>query len=250
MPPRNGPPRSDVLAVGTAGGVTFMLQDRSGGSVALLAENTQRFLEEARKRPEIALATTAFIASVPQLFARVDRDKVLKQGVQLEAVYQTLQAFMGGSFINYFTRFGRTWQVFVQAEGEFRTRADTVGQFYVVGDSGEPVPLSALVTMEPASGPEFTVRFNQYRSAQLNVGAKPGYSSAQVMHALEEVFAQTMPREMGFDYNGMSFQEKRAQQGISPGAIFSVSRKTLSSLNWRCSQSHRRPALALASSRR
>ena len=207
-------PPPAIPGVGTSGGVTFMLEDRSGGAVEFLADNTQRFLAEARKRPEIASANTTFVADVPQVFAKVDRDKVLKQGVAIEDVYQTLQTFMGGFFVNYFNRFGRTWQVYVQAEGEFRTRADTVGQFRVLNDERDSVPLSALVSMEPASGPEFTMRFNQYRAAQINVSANPGFSSAQVMAALEEIFASTMPREMGFDYNGMSFQEKVAQEGV------------------------------------
>jgi HAE1 family hydrophobic/amphiphilic exporter-1 len=216
-------PPPAIPGVGTSGGVTFMLQDRSGGDVAFLAENTQRFMAEARKRPEIASVTTPFVADVPQLFARVDRDKTLKQGVAIESVYQTLQAFMGGYFVNYFNRFGRTWQVYVQAEGEFRTQADNVGQFRVLNSVGEDVPLSALVSMEPISGPEFTMRFNQYRASQINVSPNPGYSSAQVMRALEEVFDATMPREMGFDYNGMSFQEKVAQEGVSAGVIFALS---------------------------
>jgi HAE1 family hydrophobic/amphiphilic exporter-1 len=216
-------PPPAIPGVGTSGGVTFMLQDRSGGDVAFLAGNTQRFIAEARKRPEIASISTPFVADVPQLFADVDRDKVLKQGVAIDSVYQTLQAFMGGYFINYFNRFGRTWQVYVQAEGEFRTRADGVGQFRVLNDSGAPVPLSALVSMEPISGPEFTMRFNQYRSAQINASANPGFSSAQVMGALERVFAETMPREMGFEYNGMSFQEKVAQEGVGAGVIFALS---------------------------
>src|SRR5262245_5701444 len=216
-------PPPAIPGVGTAGGVTFMLQDRSGGSVEFLAENTQKFMAEARKRPEIASVTTPFVANVPQLFAKVDRDKVLKQGVSIESVYQTLQAFMGGYFINYFNRFGRTWQVYVQAEGGFRTRADNVGQFRVLNAQGQDVPLSALVTMEPASGPEFTMRFNQYRAAQLNVSANPGFSSAQVMAALEQVFAETMPAQMGYDYNGMSFQEKVAQQGVPASVIFGIS---------------------------
>jgi len=216
-------PPPAIPGVGTSGGVTFMLQDRSGGDIGFLSENTQKFIAEARKRPEIASVTTPFVANVPQLFAKVDRDKVLKQGVAIDGVYQTLQAFMGGYFINYFNRFGRTWQVYVQAEGEFRTRAENVGQFRVLNDAGEDVPLSALVAMEPISGPEFTMRFNQYRAAQLNVSPNPGFSSAQVMAALEQVFAETMPREMGFDYNGMSFQEKVAQEGVGAGVIFALS---------------------------
>ena len=126
---------------------------------------------------------------MPQVFARVDRDKVLKQGVNLSDVYQTLQSFMGGVMVNFFNRFGRVWQVYVQAEGEFRTQAENVGQFYVRNGDGDMVPLSALVTMETFHGPEFTMRYNEYRSAQLLVGASPGYSSGQVMKALEEVFA-------------------------------------------------------------
>jgi HAE1 family hydrophobic/amphiphilic exporter-1 len=216
-------PPPAIPGVGTAGGVTFMLEDRSGGSVEFLAENTRRFIEAARKRPEIGSISTTFVSNVPQFFAEVDRDKVLKQGARIQDVYQTLQAFMGGAFVNYFNRFGRTWQVYVQAEGEFRTRADQVGQFRVLNDRGEPVPLSALVRMRPTSGPEFTIRFNQYRAAQINVTAAPGVSSAQVMGALEAVFAETMPREMGYDYNGMSFQEKVAQEGVSQGAIFALS---------------------------
>jgi HAE1 family hydrophobic/amphiphilic exporter-1 len=216
-------PPPAIPGVGTSGGVTFMLQDRSGGDVAFLAGNTQRFLAAARQRPEVASATTTFVSNVPQLFAEVDRDKVLKQGVALKDVYQTLQAFLGGAFVNYFNRFGRTWQVYVQAEGEFRTRAETLGQFYVFNAQGDQVPLSALINVKTASGPEFTTRFNQYRSAQINVSANPGYSSAQVMGALEQVFAETMPREMGFDYNGMSFQEKVAQEGVSASVIFALS---------------------------
>jgi HAE1 family hydrophobic/amphiphilic exporter-1 len=216
-------PPPAIPGVGTAGGVTFMLQDRSGGDVGFLAENTQRFIGEARKRPEIASITTPFVANVPQLFAEVNRDKALKQGVSIDSVYQTLQAFMGGYFVNYFNRFGRTWQVYVQAEGDFRTRAENVGQFRVLNDSGGDVPLSTLVSMSPISGPEFTMRFNQYRAAQVNVSANPGYSSAQVMAALEAVFAETMPREMGFDYNGMSFQEKVAQEGVPASVIFGLS---------------------------
>jgi HAE1 family hydrophobic/amphiphilic exporter-1 len=130
---------------------------------------------------------------------------------------------MGGYFVNYFNRFGRQWQVYVQAEGEYRNKADKVGQFFVQNDKGDPVPLSAVTTIESRSGPEFTMRYNLYRSAQINATANPGYSSAQAMKALEEVFAQTMPTEMGLDYMGMSFQEKKAQEGIPLYVIFGFS---------------------------
>jgi len=148
---------------------------------------------------------------------------VERQGVNVADVYQTLQTFMGGYLVNYFNRFGRQWQVYVEAEGDYRTKAENVGQFYVRNNKGEMVPLSALTKFEARSGPEFTMRFNMYRSAQLNGNSSPGYSSAQAMKALEEVFEQTMPPEMGYDYSAMSFQEEKAQEGTPPAVIFGFS---------------------------
>src|SRR5712664_3958250 len=212
-----------IPGIGTSGGVTLMLEDRAGRDPESLAEHTTKFLAAARQRPEFALLFTTLLPSVPQLFAEVDRDKALKQGINLASVYQALQAFLGGAFVNYFNRFGRVWQVYVQAEGDFRTRAENIGQFYVRNGTGEPVPLSTLVTMRQVNGPEFTVRFNEHRAAQINGTLAPGYTSQQGMRALEEVFAQTMPREMGFDYMGMSFQEKVAAAGIPAAAVFGFS---------------------------
>ena len=212
-----------VQGIGLAGGATLVLEDRAGKPLTFLSENVNKFVEAARKRPELARVTTTFLPSVPQLFVKVDRDKVLKQGVELGQVYQTLQAFMGGYFINYFNRFGRQWQVYVQAEGEYRTKPENIREFYVLNDRGDPVPLSALTTIESRPGPEFTMRYNLYRCAQVNASGKPGYSSAEVMKALEEVFHQTMPAEMGLDYIGMSFQEKKAQEGVPAAAIFGFS---------------------------
>ena len=212
-----------IPGVGTSGGFTFILEDRSGADVKFLSENLNRFMTAARKRPEIGSISTTFLPSVPQQFVTVDRDKVIKQGVPINDVYRTIQAFMGGLFVNYFNRFGRQWQVYVEAEGEYRTRPENVGQFYVRNAAGEMVPLSALTKFDSRNGPEFTMRFNEYRSAQLNGGAAPGYSTNQAMKALEETFAQTMPAQMGFDYSGMSFQEKKAQEGVSSSVIFGFS---------------------------
>jgi hydrophobic/amphiphilic exporter-1 (mainly G- bacteria), HAE1 family len=212
-----------IPGVGTAGGFTFMLEDRSGSDVQFLAKNLGTFLDAARKRPEIASLSTTFLASVPQQFVDVDRDKVLKQGVNLSDVYKTIQAFMGGYFINYFNRFGRQWQVYIEAEGEDRARAENVGEFYVRNKNGDNVPLSTLTNVKPRLGPEFLLRFNEYRSAQINGSAAPGYSADQATAALEDVFKQTMPREMGFDYSGMSFQEQKAREGVPPSVIFGLS---------------------------
>ena len=212
-----------IPGIGTSGGVTFILQDRAGKEVAFLAENVGKFVAAARERKELAGVTPMFSPAVPQVFMDVDQDKALKQGVNLTDVYQSLQTFMGGYFVNYFNRFGRQWQVFVQAEGEFRTSVDEISQFFVKNKDGEMVPLSALTSAKSISGPEFTMRYNLYRSAQINATPAPGYSSGQAMKAMEEVFKQTMPNEMGFSYLGMSFQEKKASEGVSPMVIFAIS---------------------------
>ena len=212
-----------IPGIGASGGVTFLLQDRSGKDVAFLAENVAKFVAAAREKKELTGVTPMFSPAVPQIFLNVDRDKVLKQNIDLSAVYQTLQTFMGSYFVNYFNRFGRQWQVFVQAEGDYRTNVDQVGQFFVKNKDGAMVPLSAITNSKPISGPEFTMRYNLYRSAQINASPAPGYSSGQAMKAMEEAFKESMPNEMGFAYSGMSFQEKQASEGISPMVIFGIS---------------------------
>ena len=212
-----------IPGVGTSGGFTFVLEDRAGKDIGFLSQNLKTFLDAARKRPELAGLTTTFLPAVPQVFVKVDRDKMLKQGIDPGQVYQTLQTFMGGFFVNYFNRFGRQWQVYIEAEGEYRTDANNVGQFFVRNANNDSVPLDAISSIQQVSGPEFTLRYNEYRSAQINGAAAPGYSSLQAMSALEETFRQTMPNEMGYDYLGISFQEKKAQQGVPPAAVFGLS---------------------------
>jgi hydrophobic/amphiphilic exporter-1 (mainly G- bacteria), HAE1 family len=212
-----------IPGVGTSGGFQFVLEDRAGKDIPYLADNLNKFLAAARKRPEIGTINTTFLPSVPQRFIQVDREKALKQGVALTDVYQTIQAYMGGLFINYFNDFGRTWQVYVESEAAYRSDIDNLGQFYVRNSQGTAVPLTALANFERRSGPEFTLRYNEYRGAQINGSAAPGYSSDQATAALEEVFHQTMPSEMGFDYMGMSYQEQKARQGVSSWVIFGFS---------------------------
>jgi hydrophobic/amphiphilic exporter-1 (mainly G- bacteria), HAE1 family len=212
-----------IPGVGTSGGFTFVLEDRGGNDIPYLAANVDKFLAAARKRPEIAGISTSFLPSVPQQFVEVDRDKALKQGVAIADVYTSLQAFMGGIFVNYFNRFGRQWQVYVQADGNYRGAVQDTSQFYVRNNAGTMVPLSALTKFEPRFGPEYIMHYNEYPSAQINGNAAPGYSSDQAMAALEQVFAQTMPQDMGYDYLGMSFQQKLAEQGVSSATIFGIS---------------------------
>ncbi|MFM7215075.1 MAG: efflux RND transporter permease subunit, partial [Verrucomicrobiota bacterium] len=210
-----------IPGVGSSGGVTFILEDHTGGD--LLAPNLPKFMAAAAKRPELASVFTTALLSVPQIFVDVNRDQALQQGVELADIYTTMQCFMGGAFVNYYNQFGRQWQVYVQAEGDYRTRIENLGMFYVLNRSGNKVPLEALTWVRRIEGPEFTMRFNLHEAAQINVSPAPGVSTAQAMQALEEVFRETMPQGMGYNYMGMSYQEKKAQQGVSPMAIFGFS---------------------------
>jgi HAE1 family hydrophobic/amphiphilic exporter-1 len=215
-------PPPAIPGVGTSGGATFILEDRSGTGIEFLGKNTQIFMAEARKRPELQGVMTTALFGVPQLGVSVDNAKAMTQQIQLSNLYETIQTFMGGSLINYFNRFGLQWQVYLQADGDFRTRADNLGKFYVRNASGDMVPLSTLTTTYPQSGAEFVMRYNLFNCVQINASAAPGYSSGQAMAALEDVFHKTMPSQMGFDYSGMSYQEQRAAQGVSPSVVFGL----------------------------
>jgi len=211
-----------IPGVGTSGGATFILEDRSGGGVDFLAKNAQLFVAEARKRPELAGVMTTALFGVPQVGVKVDNAKAMTQQIQLSSLYETVQTFMGGALVNYFNRFGLQWQVYVQADGDFRNRAENVGKFYVRNAAGGMVPLSTLTTTYPRNGAEFMMRYNLFNCVQINAAAAPGYSSAQAMAALEDVFHKSMPSQMGFDYMGMSYQEQKAAQGVSAGTIFGL----------------------------
>jgi hydrophobic/amphiphilic exporter-1 (mainly G- bacteria), HAE1 family len=216
-------PPPAIPGVGTSGGFTFVLEDRSGSPIEFLAKNTEVFMAEARKRPELAGLMTTALFGVPQVGVTVDQEKVLTQQVSLANVYQTLQTFMGGSLVNYFNRFGRQWQVYVQAESNYRTSVDNLGKFYVTNATGQMVPLSTLTGNAPRSGPEFIMKYNQFQCVQINGSAAPGYSSSEAIAALQDVFKKTMPNQMGFDYLGMSYQEVKAAQGVKPIVVFGLS---------------------------
>ncbi len=217
-------PPPAIPGIGTSGGVTMILEDRSGKDDAqFLTRNIYAFLAAASKRPEIAAAIPSYLPSVPQLYADVDREKASQQQVDLSNVYSTMQTFMGGYLVNYFNRFGRQWQTYVEAEGSSRTSIENINQFYVRSANGGQVPLASLVHTRQITGPEFITRFNEYPAAQINISGKPGYSSGQVRKALEEVYAQSMPVGMGYDYSGITYQEQRAAQGVPAAAVFGLS---------------------------
>jgi HAE1 family hydrophobic/amphiphilic exporter-1 len=217
-------PPPAIPGIGTAGGVTMILQDRSGNDdPKFLANNVYAFLGAVSKRPEIAAAIPSYLPAVPQLYAEIDREKASQQQVDLSSIYTTMQTFMGGYLVNYFNRFGRQWQTYVQADGETRKNIQNIREFYVRSANGGQVPLGSLIRVTQITGPEFIQRFNEYNGAQLNITGAPGYSSGQVRAALEEVFRESMPSGMGFSYQGMSFQEQRAAEGVPASLVFGLS---------------------------
>ena len=216
-------PPPAIPGIGTSGGTTFILEDRVGTDPTFLPTNVAKFMAAIKKCPEVGSVTTTYLPSVPQVSMMIDPAMCLMLGVNLNDAYQTLQAFLGGVPINYFNRFNLQYYCYMQAEGSSRTDPKGASLFYVRNKTGEPVPLSSLLQMKPISGPEFVMRFNMFDCAQININGAPGVSTGQVMKALENTFMQTMPPGMGYDYFGMSFQEKLAAQGIPPGAIFALS---------------------------
>jgi hydrophobic/amphiphilic exporter-1 (mainly G- bacteria), HAE1 family len=215
-----GPPA--IPGLGTAGGFTFMLQDRTAGTVQQLSETLDKLNQAARKRLEVGSLVATFRPSVPQLFVEIDQDRVLKQGLQFTDVYQALQAFLGGAYVNQFNRFGRQWKVYLQAEPEYRISADKINSFYVRNSKGEMTPLASMVTVKRVSGPEYTNRFNLFRSIQINGSPAPGYSSGQAMAAMEQVAAEVLPAGMGYAWSDMSYQEKKAEGGQAIIFVMSI----------------------------
>ncbi|MDJ0928244.1 MAG: multidrug efflux RND transporter permease subunit [Gammaproteobacteria bacterium] len=213
-----GPPA--IPGLGTGSGFSIMLQDRAGNTPEYLAEQTQRFMEAATARPEIGGAITTYRATVPQIFAKVDNDKVLRLGVSPADVNTTLGSFLGGAYVNDFNRFGRLFKVYVQAEPEYRNAASDVRYFFVRGKEGGMVPLSAIVDVSWTKGPDYTNRFNLFRAAEITGQPAPGFSSAQALNALEEVARETLPSDMTYSWNAMSFQEKAAAG--SGGQVFGL----------------------------
>ncbi|MCI0523414.1 MAG: multidrug efflux RND transporter permease subunit [Bacteroidales bacterium] len=211
-----GPP--PIPGLGTGAGFSMFIQDRAGNTPEYLQEQTNAFVAAARKRPEIGRVNSTFNATSPQISLEVDRQKAMKLGVPLSTVNATLGAFLGGSYINDFNRFGRQYKVYVQADASYRVSPDDLSMVYVRNNKGEMVPVTTLVTASKVSAPEFTNRFNLYRSAELTGVPAPGFSSAQALKALEETAKEVLPQTMGYAWSNMSFQEKQAEG--SAGSIF------------------------------
>ena len=209
-----------IPGVGQASGIDFFVQDHAGKTVDYLWQNTQKFLAAAKKRPELGPMNLLFDPATPQMFAAVDKDKVFKLGIPIEDVYSALQTLLGGYYVDQFNRFGRVWKVFVEAEPQYRAKTTDVGQFYVRNKQGSMVPLSTLVDMHRVFGPEFTTRFNEYRGIEIFALPAPGYSTGQAMNAVTQVANEVLPNDMGYAWNGISYQQSVAGGGA---AVFALS---------------------------
>ncbi len=215
-----GPP--PIPGLGNGSGFTMMVQDRAGNSPEYLAAQTAKFIEVALKRPEIGSMFTTFRAAVPQRYMEINRDKVLKAGVSLNDIYTTVGAFLGGSYVNDFNRFGRLYKAYIQAEPEYRLSEEKINLFFVKNGEGVQVPLSAFVNIKDIAGPDFTNRFNLYRSIELTGEPAPGYTSVQALDALETVARESLPADMGYAWSNMSFQEKQSSGTGNMVLIFSL----------------------------
>jgi HAE1 family hydrophobic/amphiphilic exporter-1 len=211
-----GPPA--IPGLGNGSGFTIMLQDKSGNTPEYLAEESNKFIRAAMARDEIGSIFTTYSASVPQRYLDIDKDKVLKAGVSLGDLYNTLGAFLGGSYVNDFNRFGRLYKTYVQAEPEYRVKPSDLGLFFVKNNQGTSIPISTFVNVKYIAGPEFTYRYNLYRAAELTGSPAKGFSSTQALNALEEVAADVLPAGMSYEWSNMSYQEKKA--GGSGNIVF------------------------------
>ena len=211
-----------IPGLGNGSGFSIMIQDKSGNTIDYLANNTAKFIMAANKRPEIGRAYTTFQANVPQRFMDIDKEKALKLGIKLNDLYTTVGAFMGGAYVNDFTRFGRLYKSYIQAEPEYRVNESQISNFFIKNKEGHMVPLATVATIKHISGPDYTTRFNLYRSIEVTGVPGEGYTSADAMKALEEVADEVLPDDMGYAWNAMSFQEKKASGSLGMILTFSL----------------------------
>ncbi|MCU0938989.1 MAG: efflux RND transporter permease subunit, partial [Burkholderiaceae bacterium] len=203
----NPPP---IPGLGSTGGFSFKLQDRAGGSPQELARVAQEFTNAARQRPEIGSVFSKFNPTTPAIRLEIDREKAKKLGVPINDVSLALQAFLGGVNINDFSRFGRSFKVSMQAEPEFRADIKQLGLIFVRSKDGAMVPLSTLITSQSASAPTVLQRYNLYLTADIGGDAAPGFSSGQAIAAMERVARETLPAGYGYEWSGISKQEKES----------------------------------------
>jgi hydrophobe/amphiphile efflux-1 (HAE1) family protein len=204
----NMPP---ILGLGNGGGFEFFVEDKAGRDIDDLYNATQEMIVTASQRPELTRLYTPLRVTVPQVRVDLDQDKAKTRGIPLTNVYDTLQTFLGGLYVNDFNAFGRTWKVMMQSEPEFRRTPDDIKSFYVRAGDETMVPLSTLVTEGTGSGPEVVYRYNSFRAAKISGDIKPGYSSGQGNAAMEETAARVLPSGFGYEWTGTVYQQKKSE---------------------------------------
>jgi len=214
-----GPP--PIQGLGNGSGFSIMIQDKGGNSIDYLTANTMEFIRKANERPEISHAFTTFRNDVPQRFISVNREKAMKAGVSLSELHLTIGAMLGGMYVNDFNRFGRLYRIYLQAEPAYRQNAEQLNSFFVRNRNFEMIPLSAFVEVENSIGPEFTTRFNLFRAIEVSGIPAQGYTSSEARQALKEV-AATLPADMGYAWNAMSYQEEEASGQTAVIFAFSI----------------------------
>src|SRR5499427_1289437 len=200
-------PPPPVQGLGTTGGFKLELQDRASLGYEAMDGALKAFMAKAQKAPELAGLFSSYQVNVPQLYADIDRTKARQLGVPVTDVFDTMQIYLGSLYVNDFNRFGRTYSVRVQADAQFRAHAEDIGQLKVRSNSGEMVPLTALLTLQPSAGPERAMRYNGFLSADVNGGAAPGFSSGQAQDAVERIAAETLPPGIGYEWTDLTYQE-------------------------------------------
>jgi multidrug efflux pump len=200
-------PPPPVLGLGTLGGFKLQIEDQQAAGYTALDNATQAFLKEAAKTPELGPSFSTYQINVPQVNADVDRVKAKQLGVSVTDIFNTMQIYLGSFYVNDFNRFGRVYQVRVQADAPFRANMDDIGLLKTRNDKGEMVPLSTLVKVTPTFGPDSVVRYNGYTAADINGGPAPGYSSGQAQAAVEKIAAKTLPRGMKFEWTDLTYQQ-------------------------------------------
>jgi multidrug efflux pump len=218
-------PPPPVAGLGTIGGFKLQIEDRAGMGYEALDQATKAFLAQAQKTPELAGVFSGYQVNVPQLYADIDRVKARQLGVAVTDIFETMQIYLGSLYANDFNRFGRTYSVRVQADAQFRARADDVGQLKVRSASGEMVPLSALLKVKSSAGPERAMRYNGFLTADVNGGAAPGFSTGEAQAAISKVAAETLPKGFDFEWTELTYQEiltGNSAMWVFPLAVFLV----------------------------
>ncbi|GAB2819588.1 multidrug efflux RND transporter permease subunit [Comamonas piscis] len=218
-------PPPPVSGLGTTGGFKLQIEDRASLGYEAMDGAVKAFMAKAYQTPELAGIFSSWQVNVPQLFADIDRTKARQLGVPVTDIFETLQIYLGSLYANDFNQFGRTYSVRVQADAGFRARAEDVGALKVRSTTGEMVPLSALMKLEPSFGPERAMRYNGFLSADVNGGPAPGFSSGQAREAVERIAAETLPQGISFEWTELTYQEILAGNSaalVFPLAIFLV----------------------------